>query len=118
MGDYDFKRQPKGSLSKIDTSIPVTETDISNLFTTGKDILLLIRTKEGDPKRGGFFFNMSLENDMVTFSTMENDQVIVLPIGDAVRFINHVSGLKFDQKMFELCQNQVNFRSDAESKES
>lgn len=104
----------------IDSDSLITIEDVENTLANRKSVTLCIRTKTGDPNRGGYFVSGIIDNK--TFSLRNFDgkeltssserEIALLSFDELVRFINHVSGRQYDEEMYELCSNHLNFRSD------
>lgn len=117
MGNYDLKQQPKGVLTIIDSDAALSKTLFLPCFRGKSNVLLLIRSEKGDPKRGGFFFNIEKTgDDSFVFMTMENAPVAeAFSCENSLKLINHVSGRVFCEDMLSLCQSVINIRSDSET---
>lgn len=111
----DHHTQPRFKVAKLDTAIPLTESRIEQFLDGKRGVTLLVRSAKGAQKRGGYFFCIA-RNEDGTFSldTMEQTHVADFSLGDLTRFVNHASGLQFDEPMLQYCQRNINFRTDEE----
>ena len=108
-------KQPRFRVTKVDTGTPLSECQLSQLLEGKSGIVLLMRSAKGESKRGGYFFCIATKDDgTFALETMEQIHVADFTIGDLTRFINHASGLRFDEEMLQYCQNSINFRTDEE----
>lgn len=109
-------KQPRFKVTKVDTGNPLSESQLLQLFDGKSGITLLVRSAQGERKRGGYFFCIAKSDDgTFALETMEQVYVSNFTIGDLTRFVNHASGLRFDEAMLQYCQNSINFRTDEES---
>lgn len=113
MPNFDMIKQPRFPLITVDTNTPINQEQFSNLFNTNDGITLCIRSETGHDNRGGYFFCIQKINDN-SFSLETMEQVIIRDFSreDMIKFINHTSGLCFDETILQYCQNEVNFRAD------
>ena len=113
MPNFDMIKQPRFPLITIDTNTPINQEQFMNLFDTDDGITLCIRSKNGHEKRGGYYFCIYKNNDnCFSLETMEQVLVRDFSQNDIIKFINHASGLCFDEEILQYCQNEVNFRAD------
>lgn len=114
MADFTLRQQPQYPIKLLDTNSPISLEQLLNLFDELDAITLCVRTENGHQNRGGYYFciRKSQDADEMLLETIEGDAVTVLPQVQMLRFINHASGLAFDQEMLVYCQNSINFRVD------
>lgn len=109
-----FGPVPYPPLLVVERDDPIDDDWLAGKLASAPDGLsLLIRTAAGANNRGGFFFHLTLSADDVSFCDFAGDRIILLPLAQAVRLINHASGRAFDEEMLTLCQRSVNLRQDA-----
>lgn len=104
----------------LDSDNPITKDDLIKSIGDKKEVTLCIRTKTGNKKRGGYFFSIEVDGDKITVKTFDGKQLTSdfdykyaeFSIEEFSEFVNHVSGRIYSEKMFELCTNRLNFRSD------
>lgn len=77
-----------------------------------KGVSICIVSASGEPNRGGYFFHIRQKTDRICFSTFDRENVISFEnTSKCADFINHVTGRKYDQEMWEQCQ-YVNLKTD------
>lgn len=106
---------PFPPLRKIATDAPITEKQLAELLVASPaGVSLCVRSATGHDNRGGYFFHFrSVPNQTaIEIVNFEGIYALKLDHSDLARFVNHCSGLGFDQGMFDLCQSVVNFRLD------
>lgn len=110
-------KQPRFKIEKVDTASPLSESQLSRLLEGKVGITLLVRSADGEKKRGGYFFCIAKnDNEGFSLETMEQVRIdAIFTLGELTRFVNHAAGLKFDEEMLQHCQSHINFRTDAES---
>lgn len=86
------------------------------LSTRPAGLSILLRSGNGAPQRGGYFFHLSTDQEEVRFHDFEGKLLIMLSLAEAVRLINHASGRLFDAEMLDRCQREINLRHDEEIK--
>lgn len=102
---------------------PVVTYDMEELFSVSelkklagqrpKGVTVCLRYPSGPKDRGGYFFHfVPLKEDRFAIHDFERRRVIDLSTEELVSFINHCTGKKFDQRSFDLCQNELNFLKD------
>ena len=72
-------------------------------------------TPDGPPKRGGYFFSFGPAKKApghFTIYDFEGRAVKDFAPDALVRFINHCTGMEFDEPSFLLCQTELNFLQD------
>jgi hypothetical protein len=78
-----------------------------------KGVSFAVLRQDGPTDRGGYFFHLKREGKDFVFSTFDRTGVCKLSSGeDCAEFVNHVAGLAYSEKMWELSQI-VNLRTDA-----
>jgi hypothetical protein len=107
---------PFPPLALIDTDSPIELPTITELLDQRhQGVSLCVRSATGAQYRGGYFFHFRpIDSTMANFEVFnfEKISVVTLPVTGLLAFINHCSGLAFDQASFDLCQTTVNFRLD------
>lgn len=77
-----------------------------------RGVSLCLVAASGEENHGGYFFHIIRTSDGFVFRTFDRDTVLVLATEkECVEFINHVSGRRYSQPMWEQSQ-LVNFRKD------
>ena len=76
-------------------------------------ISLCVTADAGDTNRGGYFFHLRKTAAGFEFAAFDRPGVLILGTGEeCAAFMNHVSGRRYDEDMWRLCQS-VNLRRDA-----
>jgi len=106
---------PYPPLVIIQSSSPITwpalHKVIEHRLANGVSICLV--QDRGHEYRGGYFFHLRRTDRGLLLSTFDRPEVLEIATGEeCASFINHVSGRKYDEKMWRLSQ-QVNLRTDA-----
>jgi len=118
MPKKDLGKPPFPPLLIVDTSEPLTTDAISGLLTRRLNgASICVRQAEGDPKRGGYFFHLVPRNAAVEECEVYNFEgtlVATLSVDQVVKFMNHCSGLQFDDWAFSFSNSVVNFKLDPE----
>jgi len=71
-----------------------------------------LRQSAGDSRRGGYFFHLRKVDSAYVFSSFARAEVVRFQDWlDCLRFINHVSGRKFDSDMWSIVA-KANLRKD------
>ena len=113
MPNFELINQPNYSLVKHDSDSIIDMEKLNQLMRGRKDIMLCIRSSNGHPNRGGYFFCISEKSDdEYTLETIEGIYVDTFSGDQLIRLINHASGRQFDAEMLDYCQNNINFRTD------
>ncbi len=108
-----LSQQPKFEPVLFDTDSPITFETLSNLLQNHTHVFICIRSHSGHQNRGGYFFFLKKGSDEnITLETIEGEAVYKFTLPQLVDFINHASGLRYNQAMQMICQNFINFRSD------
>lgn len=117
-----FELIPFPPVVRIDTDTPVAVDQVSAIVKDRQNgITLCIRSAKGHPNRGGYFFHViPKDNDLnkCELYNFEKTLVATLPVEQMTFFINHCSGLDFNEWAFQFCQSVVNFRLDPAEPES
>ena len=96
----------------LDTDEPLTLAQLQNALGESPAVSLCVRSVSGPNNRGGYFFHFQRAATGFLVCDFEKNAIGVLEPPDLVRFINHVSGRRFDPEMLSFCQSVVNFRQD------
>lgn len=114
MPNFSLQQQPQYPLVTIDTDLPVSEEQVLNSLKGRTGATLCIRSSQGHPKRGGYFFCISKNETehLINLETIEGVFIGTFSMSSLIRFINHASGRVFDEVMLSYCQQTVNFRVD------
>ncbi len=118
MPKMKFDGLPFPPLVKLDTDDPVKAEMLSELLKdrhSGASIC--VRSATGHINRGGYFFHVRPHDATLArwdIFNFEKIYVADLPLNELTTFINHCSGLAFDEAAFQLCQTVINFRLDPE----
>ena len=76
-------------------------------------ISLCVTSGSGETNRGGYFFHLRKTTIGFEFATFDRERVLTLGTGaECVALMNHVSGRRYNENMWRLCQ-AVNLRTDA-----
>ena len=103
---------PKYPIQTIDTNDPICLDDLKT-YLANNGTTLLIRSENGHPNRGGYYFQIeNLVTGSIRFFTFDQRDHFDLPPAEAVDFINHCSGLLFSEDMLRYCQNTIDLRND------
>ena len=117
-----FEGIPFPPIVRIDTDTPVVINQLADIFKERPNgVTLCIRSAEGHPHRGGYFFHiLPIDNDLSKCELYNFEKMLVatLPVEQMTLFINHCSGLDFNEWAFQFCQSVVNFRLDPAEPES
>lgn len=101
---------------RVDVATPVSLEQLSEILRERLDgVTICVRSATGHKDRGGYFFHLkptdgSLESCKIY--NFEKILVATLPLDKTTAFVNHCSGLAFDEESFLFCQTVVNFRLD------
>lgn len=113
MPNFDLDNQPHFSLKKNDSDNTIDLNLLHYLMEDNNDIMLCVRSADGHPNRGGYFFCISQKDvNTYTLETVEGVYVDTFSGEQLIRLINHASGRQFDADMLDYCQNSINFRTD------
>jgi hypothetical protein len=121
MAKKDIRNIPFPPLVTINTNEPLTVDKVIIILKSHLDgVSICIRSAEGHPDRGGYFFHIRAKDKTITPLTQceiynfEKISVSKLKLSELTDFINHCSGLQFSKTAFHLCQSVINFRLDPE----
>ena len=114
---------PYPPLTTIDQGGPLKPAQLAVVLGgTREGWSVCVRSESGKPKRGGYFFHISRdENAKGNFVLKDFDKIsIARSNGDFIsfdleslcEFINHCTGSHFSKRMLILSQSEINFRSD------
>lgn len=104
---------PYPPLEIVDTATPVTADQITDLFQKHPDgTSFCVRSADGHPIRGGYFFHAVPYPDGVEIFDIEKHLIAKIAPDQFVLFVNHCTGLAFSEWAFQFCQSVVNFRTD------
>lgn len=114
MPNFSLQQQPQYPLITIDTDLPICEEQVLSILEYRTGATLCVRSSQGHPKRGGYFFCISKNETkhMINLETIEGIFIDTFSISELIKFINHASGRVFDEGMLSYCQQTVNFRVD------
>lgn len=111
-----FENIPFHTVVRLDTNTPVSINQVKDILRNYPDgVSLCVRSAEGHPDRGGYFFHLLLtSNDLsqCELYNFEKTLVATLAVEQITLFINHCSGLDFNEWVLQFCQSVVNFRLD------
>lgn len=81
----------------------------------GAGVSVCVRSMNGPVKRGGYFFHLRRdESGHFLFATFDGHEILLLEdASQAAAFINHVSGRRYSEEMWEIAQ-RINLRKDRE----
>jgi hypothetical protein len=107
---------PFPPLITLDTSNPIQADALADLLRKRQQgVSICVRSAEGHPKRGGYFFHVRASDRTLEHCEIFNFEKIAvasLHLEKLTAFINHCAGLMFDEWAFKFCQTVVNFRLD------
>lgn len=122
MSKKKFEGIPFPPVVRIDTDTPIAVNQVANIFKKHiNGVTLCIRSAEGHANRGGYFFHvLPIDHDLSKCELYNFEKILVasLPVEQMTFFINHCSGLEFNEWAFQFCQSVVNFRLDPAEPES
>lgn len=108
---------PFPPLVRLDTDEPIGQEALAQLLRRSGGVSICVRSVEGHPQRGGYFFHILPGDETLEACEVFNfEQISVLSLSleRLTAFVNHCAGLAFDEQSFQLCQTVVNFRLDPE----
>lgn len=56
MPNFSLQQQPQYPIVTIDTDLPICEEQVENILEHKTGVTLCVRSSQGHPKRGGYFF--------------------------------------------------------------
>lgn len=122
MSKKKFEDIPFPPVVSVDTDTPVSIDQVSNILRQRLNgASICIRSREGHTNRGGYFFHVLPTNSDLSECKLYNFEktlVDTLSVEKITAFINHCSGLEFNEWAFQFCQSVVNFRLDPAEPES
>ena len=111
---------PFPPLAVLEQDTPLQAHQIRDLMSSrdaGDRISLLLRSKRGHPKRGGYYFHFTMsappENTYHLYD-FQKHKVASLSEEDLVLLINHCSGRDYSERAYMICQNEINLRDDSQ----
>ena len=104
--------KPPFPLHVLDTDEPVSLESLIREMGKRNRMTLCIRSARGHERRGGFFFHLRRDANGFDFLDFQGAPILSLPGELAVKLVNHVTGLTFDQDCLLLCQRVINLRHD------
>ena len=109
---------PFPPLVKLETDEPIKPKALEELLRRRLEgVSICVRSVEGHPQRGGYFFHIRPRDETLEACEVFNfERILVLSLSleKISAFVNHCAGLAFDEESFQLCQTVVNFRLDPE----
>lgn len=96
----------------VESDDPLTLPQLRAALGAGKRVTLCLRSAEGHPERGGYYFHLADVGGELALFDFEGEEVATLSPAEAVRFINHASGRRFDAEMLAFCRSTINLRRD------
>ena len=111
---------PFPPLGILEQDTPIQAHQIQDLLSTrdvGDRISLLLRSENGDPNRGGYYFHFTRSTLIETTYDLYDFQkrkVASLSEDDLVLLINHCSGRAYSERSYMICQNEINLRDDSQ----
>ncbi|MEH2416345.1 hypothetical protein [Nostoc sp.] len=117
-----FEDIPFPPVVSMDTDTPISIDQVSNILRERqKGASICIRSTHGHTNRGGYFFHVLPTDSHLSKCELYNFEktlVATLPVEQITLFMNHCSGLEFNEWVFQFCQSVVNFRLDPAEPES
>lgn len=118
MAKNEIGNIPFPPLVTIDVNEPLSVEQVVNILKSRPNgVSICVRSKEGHPNRGGYFFHFLPKDEEINecdIYNFEGIHVSTLTLSHLIDFINHCSGLQFSQASFNFCQSVINFRLDPE----
>ena len=109
---------PFPPLEVLDQDAPIRVWQIQALLSNRQPdagLSLLLRSKRGHLKRGGYFFHIKkpdpFSNIYELFDFQER-KVASMNEDDLVLLINHCAGREFSIRSYVVCQNEINLHDD------
>ncbi len=107
---------PFPPMERVDTDTPIEPEALEAiLLDRPNGVSICVRSLNGPEDRGGFFFHIRPKPDNQPAYELVNFEKLVAASFDVENlavFMNHCSGLAFDEASFQLCQTTINFRLD------
>ena len=102
------------TLHTVDTDNEILPTELESIFLSYPQVSLCVRSQSGHTDRGGYFFHFEINPDdnTVNLYDITRTKIDTLSLENAIRFLNHASGRKYDEEMLRYCQSYVNFKQD------
>lgn len=105
---------PQYPIVLIDTDEPITAERLKDTLVR-PGITLLIRSKTGDPKRGGYYFQIECSNGDYVLHPLDQkgpSDVYVVSFDLLLKLINHMSGRRFDKEAMLYVRHVIDMRAD------
>ena len=103
-------------MERIDTDTPIESEALETiLLDRPNGVSICVRSLNGPEDRGGYFFHVRPKTGNQPGCELVNFERLVAASFDVENlavFINHCTGLAFDEASFQLCQTTINFRLD------
>jgi hypothetical protein len=116
MPKKEFGEAPFPPVVKVETAEPIAVEQLSKLLQGRPNgVTLCVRSLTGHENRGGYFFHLKPTDKTLSECEVYNFEKILvatLPLDKVVDFVNHCTGLAFDEWAYQFCQSVVNFRLD------
>jgi len=112
-----FDGVPFAPVVRIEVSEPLSIDQLSPMLAERPGgVTICIRSDQGHVNRGGYYFHIKPDEEFQSFTiyNFEKIHVASLSIEQLVAFVNHCTGLAFNDWAFQFCQSVVNFRLDPE----
>lgn len=104
---------PPFALAVIDSDSDIAWADVEPyLKSQGDSVALLVRNAVGNPGRGGFFFCLERDDEILKLFDFAGEYIVSFSAAELIEFINHATGRAFSQAMLSRCQKEINFRFD------
>ena len=118
MAKRKLGKLPFPPLVKVSASEPLTVHQVHKLLADHPSgVSFCVRSGKGHRSRGGYFFHLKPIDEACSeceVYSFEKTLVAKLPLDMVTVFVNHCSGLAFDDWAFGFCQSVVNLRLDPE----
>lgn len=113
MPNFDLTQQPQYPIKTLDTDNVIQSSQVASLLSEYHQITLCVRSENGHPNRGGYYFCISKKGtNTYDLETIEGVYVDTFSLNNLTTLINHASGKMFNQQILDYCQNNINFRTD------
>lgn len=110
-------KDPLFPIKTVDTDIPLTEAKLNGLLKE-PGITLLIRSSEGDPRRGGYYFQIEVNGEQYILHPFVKAKdgtptdVYNLSFDELLKLVNHMSGRAFDEDSLTFVREVIDMPSD------
>ncbi len=106
---------PFPPLLQIDQDEPLEPRDLTRHLGSRLDagVSFCVRSAAGPERRGGYFFHVRRDSSgQCWLATFDGEEVVSLDeLSSLAALINHVSGRKYSEQMWEIAQ-RINLRKD------